>query len=269
MTSAPAAERDRGRERLLLSNSALALVLAALVAVTLHEGAHALAGLLAGLIPTISTDQVEFTPKPGHTPSILIAAAGPVFSLVLGVVVHAATRSSGRGFGRLFWLWLGLISMQNFFGYLMIAPFAREGDSGLVFALLGAPAVVYVVAFAVGAALMLLNARLLASQVVRYAASIPELRRTVLLPWLVGTAAVVALTLLEAVRAGTGRGAFAIIAAGAVSIAVFAPLLTLFYRRRNRPYERLELRRPVAPLVITVVVAVLMVGFLAPGIRLG
>lgn len=270
MTTAPTAPHaEADRPRLLLANSAVAFVLAAIVAVTLHEGAHAAMGLARGLTPTLFSNAVSYEPEPGRSTAILTASAGPLFSLVLGLVVHVTTRSLGRGFGRLFWLWLGLISMQNFFGYLFIAPVARAGDTGRMFALLGAPVVVYVVAFLVGAALTLLNGRLLAAEVVRYATSPHELRRLVLFAWLSGTGVVMALTLLDAVRSGLPADAFVVVLMGAVSVGIFAPLFTLFYGRFDRAYERLELRRPVVPAVLTVVVALAVFLVLAPGLRLG
>ena len=266
MSAVPATERPVGR--LLLLNSTVALALAAMVDVFLHESAHAVAGLLLGVRPTIFHSSVSFSPDPDTAGQIVTAAAGPVFSLVFGAVVFVLCRRAGRGFGRLFWLWLGLLSMQNFFGYAVIAPFAAAGDSGRVLALLGAPLPVFLVTCVVGVAGTLLLARLLAGQVIRYATTDDQLRRTVLFPWLIGTAFTVVLTVACLVPYATGlSGAeLVLVVAGAVATAIFAPLFTLFFRRLTVPVDLLQLRRPVVPLGVTAVVALLTVLVVAPGI---
>lgn len=261
--------RDRERNRLLLASSAVALTLAAPIAVTLHELGHAVAGLALGSTSVLRSNSVTYVPELTSADEVLAAAAGPVLSLVLGALVLLTLRDAGRGFGRLLALWTGLVSLQNFAGYLLIAPFARVGDTGQIMAILGAPPLVYVASAVLGAALTLLNARLLAGQVTRYARSQDELRHLVLLPWLIGTALTVALTLLENVGAGVSSSDVVVIVAGAVAVAIFAPVFTLFYRRLHPPYEELRLRTPVVPLVGTVVLVVVIAAVLGPGLRLG
>jgi hypothetical protein len=260
---------DRARNRLLLSSSALALTLAAPIAVTLHELAHAVTGLVLGSAVVLSSNSVTYVPELSPSDEVLAAAAGPVFSLVLGAAVFLALRSSGRGFGRLLALWTALVSMQNFAGYLLIAPFAQVGDTGQIMGILGAPTVAYVVSAVLGVALTLLNSRLLAGQVTRYARSQDELRHLVLLPWLIATAITIALTLLDSLGAGLSDGHLPVIVAGAVAVAIFAPVFTFFYRPLHPPYEQLQLRTPLVPLVVTVVLVVVIAVVLGPGLRLG
>lgn len=268
MTTDPhTTEPDRGR--LLTAHSTVALVLAPLLTVTLHECAHAVAGLALGVTPTLYAQRVDFDPQPDGTGQIITAAAGPLFSLVLGLALYLLCRRTGRGFVRLLLLWAGLVSMQNFAGYLIIAPFAQVGDTGRVLSLLAAPTAAYVVAFVVGVLLQLLNARLLAGQVVRYATGRDELRHLVLFPWLIGTGVAVVLTLLDLTRSDTPGADVAVILAGAATLSIFAPMFFFFYRRLDQPYERLELRRPVGPVLVTVVTALLVFLVLAPGLRLG
>ena len=59
------------------------------------------------------------------------------------------------------------------------------------------------------------------------------------------------------------------IIAGAVAIAIFAPVFTFFYRPLHPPYEELRLRTPLEPLVVTVVLVVAIAVVLGPGLRLG
>lgn len=82
------------------------------------------------------------------TPRIVIALAGPVVSLLVGLL-FLTVPSRGSGWLRLLWTWLGLLGVELFFGYLLTAPFFATGDIGLTLHLLGAPrAVGFVVAAA-------------------------------------------------------------------------------------------------------------------------
>jgi MFS family permease len=260
---------DRAGQRRLLVASTTALVLAATVTVTLHELAHAVAGLALGLVPTLHSNVVSYEPEPTDAQAVVTAAAGPLFSLALGLVVHLTTRLAGRGTGRLFWMWAGLLPLQNFAGYLVIAPFARAGDTGRVLALLDAPTVVYVVAFVVGVVLTLLNSRLLAGQVTRYGRTPDELRHLVLFPWLIGTGVVVLLTLASALTGTVPAADLPVIVAGAVATAIFAPMFTFFYRRLRTPYEGLAVGRTLPWVIGTAVLALLVIAVLGPGLRLG
>ncbi len=123
-------------------------MLAATVAVTLHECGHAAMGLVRGLTPTLFSNAVSYEPEPGRGTALLTAAAG------------------------------------------------RRGGP--------------------------------------YATSPHELRRLVMFGWLSGTAVVMVLTLLDAIRSGLPAEAFAVVLMGAVSIGTFAPLFTLFYGRFDR-----------------------------------
>ena len=60
------------------------------------------------------------------------------------------------------------------------------------------------------------------------------------------------------------------IVAGAVAIAICAPLFTLFYRLNSLPVRGAPwLRRLSCPLVVTIVLVVLVAVVLGPGLRLG
>lgn len=60
--------------------------------------------------------------------------------------------------------------------------------------------------------------------------------------WLIATAITIVMTLLDSLRAGLGGGELPVIVAGAVAIAIFAPVFTLFYRRLHPAFEELRLR---------------------------
>lgn len=257
-----------GRRTLWL-NSTLALAIASLVAVVLHESSHAVAGLLQGQPVVLYPFQVDFPGQRSSAQEIVTAATGPVFSLVLGLAVITGTRHLGRGFGRLLFCWFGFICTQNFFGYLVITPFGDVGDTGKVLALLDAPGFVSILCFLVGAAGTLWLSWLFLNQVMRYVRDISGLRTISVLAWLAGTVLNVVRTVLEILPSSPSAGVIIVVMSGAVAAVIFAPLLTSMYQRVHVPYEELELRRPVVPLVIFVVLLALDLVLLARGIALG
>jgi hypothetical protein len=260
----------RRSRRLQWANSAVAFALAGMVAVLLHETSHAVAGLVLGDRDVrLYGYQVSFAEPRPPMRAVATALTGPVFSLVLGAVVIATTRNAGRGFARLFFLWLGLISAQNFFGYLIIAPFGQVGDTGQALALLGAPTAVYVVLFVVGVAGTLALAYLFLSQLRRYADGASELRRLGVQAWLAGTAFAVVRTLLEVLPHHADAGVTVVVIAGAVASGIFAPILTPAWRRVSATYAPLSLRTPVVGLVLVVLLATVLVAGLSFGVPLG
>jgi len=70
---------------------------------------------------------------------ILVAGAGPIFSLIQGVFFLRWSRILKKGVKALFALWMGLAGLICFFGYVMIAPIIKVGDTGFVFEKLGVP----------------------------------------------------------------------------------------------------------------------------------
>jgi hypothetical protein len=119
-------------QRTLILNTTVAFVLAGLANSVLHECAPAVAGLAVGLVPTITPFAVSYEPEGTARQQTITAASGPLFSLVMGIVLMVAARRWGRGFGRLVWMFLAFMGMMNFVGYCFIAPFARAGDTGKV-----------------------------------------------------------------------------------------------------------------------------------------
>ncbi|WP_411283822.1 hypothetical protein [Lapillicoccus sp.] len=66
----------------------------------LHESAHTVAGLVLGWGATQFTGQVRFTPEPTSTPAVVtITMAGPLYSLVSGLVAMTLRPLRGHGFG--------------------------------------------------------------------------------------------------------------------------------------------------------------------------
>ncbi len=202
-----------------LVNSMVAFVAALFLSITLHEFAHGFAALALGTTPTVYTGR-EVNPPLSAEGDILVALAGPCFSLFSGAAVLILWPQWGRGFGHLFGTWFGVLSAQNFFGYLMTGPFVAYGDIGEVLRLTSASAPVYALVFVVGVAGTVLLGRVLTVRMLTLTDDAArdraaQLRQLALFAWLLG----VAVALLLSVGSGLfGRyGAFqalAVVAAG-------------------------------------------------------
>jgi hypothetical protein len=258
-------------QRTLTINATVAFVLAGLVNSLLHECAHAVAGLVLGLVPTITPFSVSYVPEGTAGQQTVTAAAGPLFSLVMGLVLMVAARRWGRGFGRLVWMFLAFMGVMNFVGYCFIAPFARVGDTGQVLTLLGAPEWVFIVVGLVGVAGQFWLARRFAVEVKRYATEPAQQRQIAYFPWLIGTSVVVLLALLELIILQLPAPYLVLILAYSVAFGVFAPMQFIFSRRVHNTLEPLSLAPvPVAGLVLTGLLAVVGIALVAiGGLRVG
>jgi hypothetical protein len=255
-----------------LLNAAAAFVLAAIVNSLLHESAHAVAGLVEGLTPTLSPFSVTYDPVPSSAQGVVTALAGPVWSLVMGAVLLGIAQSWGTGFSRLFWLWLSFMGVMNFVGYLEIAPFVKAGDTGRALTLLRAPGWVFILVALVGVALQFALAYLFARRIKRYTDGIEGERVLAFRAWAIGTLVTVVLTVSELLLLQPGRGVTLPVAVYAVAVGIFAPMQFIFSRRVPKvPVEELSLARPSRPGLILAGLAVLAVIVLAAvgGVRLG
>ena len=221
-------------------NSTVAFLLAGMIVTTAHELSHLVAGLLLGEPATLFPTAVEFGEPRSTSDATVTAATGPIFSLVSGLILIFTTRERGTGFGRLLWMWLGFMSAQTGFGYLMIAVIARQGDTGRVLDNLGAPAFVYWLSLAAGVAGMLWLSRMFAARVVAYT-DVRNLEPDLIVICLLG-----------------------VFASG-----VFAPMFSFFHRSVTVPRTPLTLATPVTPLVCCAVLALLLVLVVAGGVDVG
>lgn len=224
----------------LTAASSTAFVLAAIVNSLLHELAHAAAGLAQGLTPTVSPFSVSYLSDGTTGQQIVTAGAGPLFSLVLGLVLLAVARHWGRGIVRLFWLWLTFMAMMNFVGYLMIAPIAQVGDTGKVLKLLDAPLGAYLAAPLIGVIGLFALAYGFATQVARYAPDLAAERQIAFRAWIIGTVATMALTLVELLILGAEADAFVAVMMYSVAVGVFGPMQFIFRSRVRATPEALE-----------------------------
>lgn len=197
--------------------------------------------LALGHVPTVSPFSVTSQPEGSSSQQIVEAGTGPVFSLILGLVLMVVARRWGSGFVRLFWMWLAFMGVQNFVGYLVIAPVASGGDTGRVLALLDAPAWVYVVVGLAGVAGQFLLARRFAFEVKRYAADLDAERRIAFYPWLIGTGVAVVLAAVEVLLISPSPEIVVVVVSYNFAIGVFAPMQFIFSTRARNDYEGLTL----------------------------
>ena len=105
----------------------------------LHELAHAVAAIAFGIPAKIFHSYVSY-PDDMATPvqRAIIAASGPLFSAIQGTFAVFALRTKHlTPCFRLFWLWISIIGMVVFLGYIAIGPLVPYGDTGKVYAGLG------------------------------------------------------------------------------------------------------------------------------------
>jgi hypothetical protein len=190
-----------------LALSAICLYIAAyLLTIVLHEMGHAVMALALGDHPILYNTSVSNTNKLlSGTAHVLIAAAGPVLSLLQGTVLLLLLRRGKRvGPSTLFWLYMSVFGLINFFGYLLIMPLAKGADTGQIAALLHVPTAGQ---WAVAAGSLGCLALLMSSTAPLFLRQLPTavqadpaaktsgMRALLLWPWLVGSVVLVLLAL--------------------------------------------------------------------------
>ena len=175
----------------LIRHGSAAFVTGATIMILLHETSHAVAGALLGYGVVQLPFAVSYEPDPAAADAALTAIAGPLFSIVSGFVLYAVDRIvrpfRQRPYWRLVWLWTVFASLQEGFGYFLIAGIAPAGDTARAFTLWGLPTWVFLAATAVGVGGLFLTARLFADPVIELSSSITDRRALSVWPWLYGT----------------------------------------------------------------------------------
>jgi len=181
-------------------NSAVLYILAFLLTTILHELAHAVLGLLNHSDPVLhhnavhhlSIDSLSISQK------VLIALAGPVASLVQGIIVGIIfLKTRKKGLLNLFLLWFSVLGLSNFLGYLMTGPIFTKGDIGKVFFLLSTPLFVQILVAMIGAAILTFIAYKLTRPFLNFSyeeqwVNSQQARKNfsfhiIILPWLIGS----------------------------------------------------------------------------------
>jgi hypothetical protein len=260
----PGAKKDK-INRPLFINSTVAFALAAVVMIMIHEFGHALAAISFGLYPVVRPFSVDYGTAT-NLQNIVIDLTGPFVSLVSGLLILAIARV-GRGFWGLFWLWLGLLSVQEFTGYLVTAPFGRVGDISDALHYLNAPLWAGYACFVVGMAGTFLLGRLATLRFLGFtdpASDIPHQMRSVgLFAWLAGVLLSLILSIGSFdVSAGIFE-AFGILASG-----IFLTSVRYYLPRVKMSGQRQELQFPIVGVVLLLVFTILRLVILGPGLHL-
>lgn len=254
----------------MLWNSSVAYLLANMVVIVLHESAHTVAGLVQGYDATQFTGEVRFTPDQTSGALVITALAGPLFSLVSGLLAMRFRPFRGHGFAQLLWIWIAFLSAEEGFGYLIIAPLITAGDTGAALSALNAPGWVGWICMAVGIVGLFFLAREFAVRGVRHTRDLYEIRAFCLYPWLIGTGVSMALAVAYlAFTPGTPSAAIFAIMAGTASLGIFAPMAMMFWQKVKTTKHLLELGVPHAGIAAAVALALGNLLVLARGVHFG
>lgn len=269
--------------RTLVLHAWAAFVAAHLVVVLLHELAHVAAGMALGFTNELFPFAVMQSPEPDDAPDAVILLAGPVFSLVTGLLAMTFQPfRRGRGQAHLLWLWFAGMSTMEGIGYLVLTPFG-VGDTGMAADLYELPSLVSWACLAVGMLGTVATARWFAGPAVRHTAGdLTSLRAFTFYPWIVGTVVVLALSALDLALVGDalgpqlGPGVVFAVLMGTFALGVFAPMAMPFttgVQRRDPDAagsEPMALPRvPTLGLVLVAVVVLVNLLLLVPGLTIG
>jgi hypothetical protein len=261
--------RDAGRHRLLASATAFALAFLAMV--TVHELGHVAADVALGGSPVLYGFSVD-TSTTSTADEIVTALAGPLVSLVTGLVVLALPWRPVSPFWRLVVLWFGLTSVQEFSGYLITGPFAGVGDIGQVLTLSGAPAAVGWLGFVVGWAITYLLGRHAVRRLAGFVtADEPfgtQLRQLGLISWLIGAVVSIVLSLGLLTAGGVSGAVVAFEAFGVVTSGIFLVFVRMVMGpAAAQPRAATSPRPTVAGIVALLVLALVRQLLLAGGLH--
>jgi hypothetical protein len=123
-------------------NSLILFVIANILEMTLHECGHFLTALaLHAPNASLHHNYVNFdASKISVYHTILISSAGPLVSLLIGIIFQVLCNHRVRkDLVFIFQNYMSIFGYIGFFGYVLIAPFFEEGDTGYVFQALGFP----------------------------------------------------------------------------------------------------------------------------------
>ncbi len=249
-------------------DSVVAFVLAGMVATTVHEVFHLIMTLALGEKSVLFPDHVQIADNVSKYHAILIAAVGPLCSLVSGLLIIWLARDCGKGFARLFWLWFGFLSAQIGFGYFLVSSIVQTGDTGLVLSLLHAPWYGYVLITAIGGVgSWYVLPKLFSYRVSVFAHDKQSFFQIGMYPWLIATGILLAIyVIIGQIMTPWKLELFGLIAV--VTIGIFTPIADFNALRAKAHPDALELSMPIAGMVLTGTVAAFLIFVLTHGISI-
>lgn len=241
--------------RQIIFGTATIAAAASMIQIQLHEWAHGVVALALVGEATVHGAMVEH-PGPASAEAA-IAIAGPVFSLILGILVYALSRPVRQGVVRTFLTWASLAALQGTFGYLMVAAVMPVGDTAVAFEAWGVPVIGYVLTGLIGLAGMFLNAYLLSREITRSFSDPGDVLAASVLTWLVATGALIVVYTTVAILADLQGELLVATVLGPVTSLVFAPMATFFWTRT--PHLSMPYRISMGPAAILFAAAVVVV----------
>jgi hypothetical protein len=168
------------------------------------------------------------------------------------------------------------MSVMEGVGYLVLTPF-HVGDTGSTAEAYDVPAGIVWASLAVAAVLMIVLAMRFGELAVRHTAGdLRSLRAFTFFPWMIGTAVVLVLAVIDVALTASdfSDGDIAAVMAGAFALGVFAPMSMPFASRRvaagTSATQRMSFDgTPVAGLAVIVALSALNWVVLAPGLTIG
>lgn len=129
------------KQRLILVNLISIIVVAFGLTTFLHEFAHAITARLFGVNSTLFHTYVSFDNSITSTSQeLFILSSGPLISFFQAILFLTLLRKKNKiDFIGLFYLWMGIIGMVVFLGYMMMGPFIPYGDTGKIYTILATP----------------------------------------------------------------------------------------------------------------------------------
>lgn len=135
-------DKTKGTYFFVFLNSAILFIIANLLENLLHQSGHFFMAKWVGL-PDISLhhNYVQFDDSQvSNLHKVLVNATGPLVSLLTGIIFQSlCLRRLKRDLVFMFQNYMAIFGYIGFFGYLIIAPFYHDGNSGKVLQLLNFP----------------------------------------------------------------------------------------------------------------------------------
>lgn len=227
--------------------SALAYLIGLSITLVLHETAHNVAGLVLGYQTRQVPFAVTFSPDPTTMDSVIQNLAGPLFSLVLGLVL-IQFRPVRQGFWAMVWLWFSFTCAMEGISYFCLTPLG-VGDTGAVAASLGWGLPISITLAALGVAGIVYLVIAFARQIAPVTRDIGELRAVAFYGWLIAAPISAFLAVgwmaLSGVQLGVGD-TIAVIMAN-IALGVYGPMAISSAAKRQQRTGG-EVSRPLSPM---------------------
>lgn len=134
--------RPSSNYKYVFLNSLILFVIANILVTILHESAHFITAINLD-VPDVSLHHNYVQYDGIKTPiihRIYISAAGPLISLLIGIFFQVLCNLRSRNdLLFMFENYMSIFGYIGFFGYLMVAPFFADGDTGYIFQALSFP----------------------------------------------------------------------------------------------------------------------------------